>query len=455
MLGFDGWGPNVDHLRDLWSGDLAPSLTQAADALREAGDKAAQNADDQQGTTESYDGGSPFAGATATGTTGAGNPFAGATGTATGTVEPDDGGVLDWFGDRLDDAGGWVSDSAADLGDWFSDTTSGVGGRLSETGSTIGDSFGNLWDTGGQLWDATGGSVLDGRWPRTTEVVASGLLFAGSAADTLLTTGTAGQVDLDLFDDGDPYAGPPRPVNPDSTTIPADIEDLSASVTDAYGAGDSQVRVTTVDTPEGPRVIVSVPGTEQWSPATGDNPMDLTGNLVTAGGGTSTMTEAVELALQNADLPPGAEVMLVGHSQGGMTVADLASDPGFVSEHHVTHAMTFGSPVDSDRIDPGVDVLEVQHGNDPVPRLDLDDSLVPGLPSGHEQAGPHHTEVTLDSPGGLADAADNHSHQNYSDSLASSTDAGLLAYEQQLRESGFLGGTESNTSAVDIHVGRS
>lgn len=475
VLGFDGWGPNVDQMRDLWSGDLAPSLSLAADALRGAGDKATQNADDQQETTDSYDGGA-FAGATATGSVQVEDSLAGAGAVATGQVEADGGGLGDWFGDRLDDAGdgldwlggqasdgaGWVSDQASDLGDWFSDTASDAGDWLSDAGSTIGGSFGNLGETGGQFWDATGGSILDGRWPRTTEVVASGLLFAGSGVDTLLTTASAGEWDVNLFDDGDPYAGDPRPVGEGEATIPDSIDGLAQGVDDAYGAGDGVVRVTTIETPDGPRVIVSVPGTEEplWDPRTGSNSMDLTGNLVTAGGGTSTMTQAVELAMQNADIPPGAEVMMVGHSQGGMTVTDLLSDADFVSEYNVTNAVTLGSPIDSTHIDPSVSVLEVQHEHDLVPRLDMGDGLynpispLTPIPSGYEQAGPGHTEVTLDSPAAPYDIMGNHKTGEYTTSLQSSTDPGLLAYEQQLRDSGFLSGNESNTSAVDIDVER-
>ncbi|MBE1875562.1 hypothetical protein [Myceligenerans pegani] len=483
VSGFDGWGANVDQMRDLWSGDLAPSLTQAADALRGAGDTAARNADEQEGTTEAY-GGSPFAGVTASGSVQAESPFAGAS--ATGPIQVDDGGVFDWFGDRLDDVGdgvvrvgdqvsdgaGWVSDRATDLGDWFTDTASDVGSWVSETATTLGDGYGNLGDAGGQLWDATGGSILDGEWPRTTEVIASGVLFGGALIDTSLTTGTAGLVDLNLFDDGEPYAGDPQPVRDDELTVPYGIEDLAGGVKDAYDAGDGTVRVTTIETEDGPRVIVSVPGTEAWSPAAGDNAMDLTGNLVTAGGGTSTMTEAVELAMQNADIPPDAQVMLVGHSQGGMTVADLVSDSDFVSEYNVTNAMVFGSPIDSDHVDPGVNMLEVQHEYDVVPRLDMGDGLFNPLaplvpfPSGTEQAGANHTEVTLDNPGPIYDAGQSHGTGDYDTSLGSSTDPGLLAYEEHLRDSGFLFdpatlpnddaavGNASSTSAVDIGVGR-
>lgn len=432
--GFDGWGPNVERMRADWSDHLAPSLAHVADALRAAGDKAARNADAQEDTSTTYDGA----------VSGAGNPFAGATATATadlpadtrtGDGDADDDGLLDWFGDRLDDAADGfdrLTDQAADLGDWFSDTA-------------IADSVGHLWDTGGQLWDAAGGALLDGRWPRPTEIVASGALLTGALLDTALTAATGGLLDLNLLDDGEPTAGPPTPVDLAAEgTYPRDIEDLVAGVEDTTGP---EVRVTTVETPQGPRVVVHVPGTQAWNPSTGANPFDLTGNLVTAGGGHSTMSGAVELAMRNADIPPGAEVMLVGHSQGGMTVADLVSDPDFVSGYNVTHAMTYGSPIDGERIDPRVDVLELAHGNDLVPRLDL---------GGGTPSGPGHTEVTFDSPAGPLDIGTNHGGGSYRDSVAASTDPGLAAYEQRLREAGFLGAGNdaSNTTAVDIPIGR-
>lgn len=111
-------------------------------------------------------------------------------------------------------------------------------------------------------------------------------------------------------------------------------------------------------------------------------------------------------------------------------------------------------------------MLELQHAGDVVPRLDMGDSLYtpnpsfpavpvqPGVPGGYDQAGPQHTTVTLPNPGSALDVAGNHSHSNYSASIAGSQDPGLLAYEQQLREAGFLSGNASNTSAVDIQVGR-
>lgn len=434
-----GAGPDMDAFRSRWSGELAPSLTHVCATLRAAAGDVRRDADQQDTASGDGAGGGPGAG-------GAGG----------GGRGDDGGGPLDWLRDRGEDLWDAGGDALEDVGDWW---------------DAASDDWLNVGDAAGQLWDATGGALLDGEWPRTTEVVASKIRTLGAFGGALWTTVTGDEANL--FDDGDPYAGDPRAVPTDANRagtpplrVPETLDDLTASVTDAYDAGDGVVRLTTVETPEGPRVIVSVPGTQPWNPSAGSNPMDLTGNLVTAGGGTSTMTEAVELAMRNADIPDGAQVMLVGHSQGGMTVADLTSDPGFVSRYNVTNAMTFGSPIDSAHVDPRVSVLELQHATDVVPRLDMEDSvyvpnparpalpILPGLPSFSDQTGPQHTTVTLPNPGPWYDAMTNHSHEQYSESIRQSADPGLAVYEQQLRDRGFLGGTPQNTSAVDVTMGR-
>lgn len=517
VFGFDGYGPNVDQMRGEWSDRLAPTLSDIAEALREAGDKATRNADAQEDTSNSYDG----------------NPFAGVSTQASGSSGDDDGGgPLDWLGDKagdLWDAGGdaldWTGDKVGDLWDagtdavgnvwdagtnlvgkvwdagtglagnvwdagtnlagniwdagtnlagklwdagtsavdWIGDRGSDALDWIGDRASAIGGAWANVGDSGLQLWDATGGAILDGEWPRTTEVLASQIRLAGSVVGLGITAGSLGMLDPKVFDDGEAYAGDPQDVP--LPRPPESVADIARSVTDAY-ATDGTVRVTTVEGPDGPRVIVSVPGTEVWNPAAGDNPMDLTGNLVTAGGSRSTMSEAVILAMQNADIPPGAEVMMVGHSQGGMTVADLTSDPAFVDQYNVTHAMTYGSPIDSAHIDPSVNVLEMQHQHDVVPRLDLGDARYnpfspnPALPGGQNESG-NHTTVTFDDPGSAFNAKANHDHSEaYPSSMANSNDPGYLAYQQSLRESGFIvdvdkdGNTSAPVTAQDVRVGR-
>lgn len=514
VFGFDGWGANVDQMRGEWSEYLAPSLSDIAEALRSAGDKAARNADEQEGTSNSYDGSG-------------GNPFAGVSTQGSGSSDDDGGGPLDWLGDKagdLWDAGGdaldWTGDKVGDLWDagtdavgnvwdagtnlvgkvwdagtnlagniwdagtnlagniwdagtnlagklwdagtsavdWIGDRGSDALDWIGDRASAIGGAFENVGDSGLQLWDATGGAILDGEWPRTTEVLASGIRLAGATVGAGLTAGTLGMFDPKVFDDGDPTASDPIPV--DGPRSPTSISDIALGVTDSYKVADGNVRVTTVEGPNGPRVIVSVPGTEAWNPAAGDNPMDLTGNLVTAGGSRSTMSEAVILAMENANIPPGAEVMMVGHSQGGMTVADLTSDSAFVDKYNVTHAMTYGSPIDSAHIDPNVSVLEMQHQHDVVPRLDLGDSRFPFLPGGQNESA-NHTSVTFDDPGSAWNASANHDHSEaYPNSIANSSDPGLAAYEQSLRDSGFIVDVDSNgnpsspVTAEDVRVGR-
>jgi pimeloyl-ACP methyl ester carboxylesterase len=64
-------------------------------------------------------------------------------------------------------------------------------------------------------------------------------------------------------------------------------------------------------------------------------------------------------------------VVLVGHSQGGILAAALASDPAFTRRHRVTHVVTSGAPVGLLPVPPITAVLSVERGDDPVPRLDL------------------------------------------------------------------------------------
>jgi hypothetical protein len=474
---FDGWGPVVDHMRDEWESQHAPALANVAESLNAYAQKAKSNADAQDDTSNTLDGGgSPFAGVSTQGSSNTGGDDDGGgpldwLGDKAGDLWDKGGDVVDWVGDKAGDTADWIGDRATDLwnaggdavswlGDKGSDALSWLGDRgsdlvdvVADRASAIGGSLQNVGDAGLQLWDSTGGAILDGEWPRTTEVLASTIRLGGAAIGSGLTAATLGAWDPKVFDDGDPYAG--DPVDVLGPRSPTSVAEIARSVTDSYESGDGNVRVTTIDGPNGPRVIVSVPGTEAWNPSAGDNPMDLTGNLVTAGGSRSTMSEAVVLAMQNADIPPGAEVMMVGHSQGGMTVADLTSDPAFVEQYNVTHAMTYGSPIDSNHIDPSVSVLEMQHRHDVVPRLDLGDSRFPFLPGGQNESG-NHTSVTFDNPGSAFNAIANHDHATaYPASMEGSTDPGYLAYQQSLRDSGFLtDGSDASVSAVDVHVGR-
>ncbi len=146
------------------------------------------------------------------------------------------------------------------------------------------------------------------------------------------------------------------------------------------GLDGGRVRVVEVTAADGGSAwVVVVPGTQEWSPASGSNPFDLTTDVraVTAEPGVVTVAAAgVAAALDRARedsgrAAPHDPVLLVGHSQGGILAAALAADPGFSRDHRVTHVLTTGAPIGMVAVPPAVRVLSVEHAADPVPALDL------------------------------------------------------------------------------------
>ena len=144
------------------------------------------------------------------------------------------------------------------------------------------------------------------------------------------------------------------------------------------GLGGGRVRVVEVVRGDGGSAwVVVVPGTQEWSPQPGADPFDLTTDVRALTGGTTVAAAGVAAALEVARSRAGARstpadpVLLVGHSQGGILAAGLASDPGFTRRNRVTHVLTSGSPVGLFPVPSTTRVLSVERGDDPVPRLDL------------------------------------------------------------------------------------
>lgn len=194
-------------------------------------------------------------------------------------------------------------------------------------------------------------------------------------------TSTFGMVNPRLFDDGTPYAGDAIPVKRDSeppVRLPNNISGIFGGVSDAYSVGgsdaakDGDIRIVAVEQPDGSKAyIVNIPGTENWGAMGGGNSRDLTSNFLLTAGQSTSASQSVALAMERAGIPADAPVMLVGHSQGGMIAASLASDDSFMSKYNVTNVVTAGSPLDNDSIHPQVDVIGAQHSGDVVPKTDL------------------------------------------------------------------------------------
>jgi hypothetical protein len=131
-----------------------------------------------------------------------------------------------------------------------------------------------------------------------------------------------------------------------------------------------QIRVQRLDRPGGTAWVVDLAGTRDWSLQPGPDPFDLSSDLHLLGGRPSDATAAVLAAMAAAGIRPGQPVLIAGHSQGGMVAAAIAADPAVRRRFTVTHLLTLGSPISRVPVPAGIQVLSIEHAEDPVPGLD-------------------------------------------------------------------------------------
>lgn len=221
-------------------------------------------------------------------------------------------------------------------------------------------------------------AATGGRWPPSSyEDSLSGLIALLGHGGLLQDNGS--------FTVGDP-TGPPREVSLTADNAVESLFDQQELMDTAWDPDQqawvkrddwqkhSQVQILTVYDEQGDAqgYVVQLPGTEDWGLERGSNLTDMTSNIrMMAQHQTVSMAVVVE-ALERAGIEPGSGVplMLSGHSQGGITAAALASDPAFVDDFTVTSVLTGGAPVGRMPIDEGVQVLSMEHEQDPVTMLD-------------------------------------------------------------------------------------
>ena len=115
--------------------------------------------------------------------------------------------------------------------------------------------------------------------------------------------------------------------------------------------------------------VVYVPGTTDWTVGDGE-PQDLLTNLEAVGGTPTAMESGVVTAMRQAGIQPGEEVALYGHSQGGITVSNIAADPAIQERYNITTVLTAGSPTAGADIPDDVHALHLENTGDAVPGLD-------------------------------------------------------------------------------------
>lgn len=358
--GVDWAGPDADGFRARWSDLATVRIASTLDQLRSGADSL-QGEADQQDVISDSDG-------TASGP--AQNP---------NTIPPAHDGTTS-SGYRHDD-NPWIPNWLEDPAEWLASSVAqgaseliGLGGELLMDGvSAVGNGLGldmsgfevfrrDVEHLGGTLTDLATGQ----RVPTIMELVAGGA--------TTFASGGAALYDMipfvegtDFFDDR--RGGVVHNVATDSSPqrSPQTLQDLvvennalTMDNPDGRPLTSGQIGIQEVRSSTGgePSYIVQIPPTEgadigkvpeAWGGQ--GHSRDWASNVRMVAGQDVAAMDDVRAAMEKADIPPGSNVMFVGHSQGGIIANHLAADPTFNNSsgadgsYNVTHAFSVGSPV--------------------------------------------------------------------------------------------------------------
>lgn len=112
-----------------------------------------------------------------------------------------------------------------------------------------------------------------------------------------------------------------------------------------------------------PRYTVYVGPTETFSPFATDEPWDSTSNVHGVAGLSPGSFRAVELAMADAGIRPGDEVLVTGFSQGGL-IATMVAGSG---DWNVVGLETYGAPAGNIPVPAGVSGMAIRNTDDLVP----------------------------------------------------------------------------------------
>ena len=234
---------------------------------------------------------------------------------------------------------------------------------------------------------------------------------------------------------------------------PESLEDLMRSLDDTNNLDHDEpgrhgaIQIQTVGQPPHERYVVYIPGTDDMSPIPqdGEHARDMETNYQLIGGMDSAYGQGIQQAMIDAGLE-GKDVMLVGHSQGGMVSTSLAADPDFTRHFNVQHVVTAGAPTAQvPDLPAGTSALHFENRGDAVPLLDGEDN----------PDEPHRTTVRFDQ--GTSDVGGNHGIDRYVEGAkaADASDNGSIRDQvRQMNEDGYLGGDSvSNLQTYQITRG--
>ncbi|MCS6712306.1 hypothetical protein JSY14_09850 [Brachybacterium sp. EF45031] len=308
------------------------------------------------------------------------------------------------------------------------DTLMGAGGLLSDGISDAGDRFG--WEMDGveqfhrdaeHAAQAYADWVTGERVPTYAELIASHALVLGAGGTALYEMATGH--DTGFLDDRP--GGQIHSITTDAAPQPSpqSLRDLilennalrrANPTRRALETGSIGIQEIRPASGGEPAFIVQIPPTEgadirdvpgAWGRQ--GNSRDWASNVRLVAGQDVAAMDDVRAAMARAGIPPGAKVMLVGHSQGGIIGNHLAADPtfnntsGVEGSYNVTHVFSVGSPVQTVApAHPGTQSVNVSHTIDADPS-GLSGDYIAGLDLGGAQidgrmlAAPNQHEVSL------------------------------------------------------------
>jgi hypothetical protein len=146
---------------------------------------------------------------------------------------------------------------------------------------------------------------------------------------------------------------------------------LMGSCLNLAALGPGELMIQEIEGPDGDtRFLVIAPGMRPGR-LSQESPQDFVGawcnNLKTE----STYARCIRKALAASEVPPHAELALVGHSAGGAALMNLAQDTHFSELYKVTHLIVVGAPIDTKTpADRATWVATITNEHDFVPTLD-------------------------------------------------------------------------------------
>ncbi len=262
-----------------------------------------------------------------------------------------------------------------------------------------------------------------------------GLLNPGDGPINQATTNDAARLLALLLGNDTDYQVNPLDVTGGATDrVPGSLSDLMSQLnaTNELDASNPENNGAIQIQKVGDKYIVYIPGTDDMSPIPqdGDHARDMETNYQLIGGMDSAYGRGIQQAMLDAGLE-GQDVMLVGHSQGGMVSTSLAADPEFTRHFNVEHVVTAGSPTAQvTHLPDSTHAIHFENRGDAVPLLDGEDNP--------DQ--PNRTTVKFDE--GSSDIGDNHGLDHYTNGAAAadaSTNGSIQDQITRMHDDGYLG----------------